>query len=434
MPSPHHRNRSSRRRNFRPWSERLEARALLAVDLDDQLSEAVLLGPVASSRSVAGTISEAADVDMYAFEVQAGQVVEFDIDTPTNGVPGLGSYIRIFDANGTQLAANNDAQAPDEPQPPSGASHVSTFFDSYVRRTFGTAGVYYIGVSNWENTQYSAAEGEADFVGSQHLTGPYTLTISAVHPNVYIDRGADGLWGWTVGVGVAPLNSGNPEAMAVAQDGTLFVDFGPNGLWTRTGAGFVQINPANPQNMAVAVDGSLYLDYGPFGLWRLTASGLGIINGANPENMVPAADGSLYVDYGTFGLWRLTASGLRIVNGANPENMVPAADGSLFIDYGQFGLWRMTAGGGSISQISVANPEGLTAAPDGTLFVDYGPFGLWTWIAGSITRISSGNPEGFDVGRDGFLYVDFGRFGILRRSPTGSFVLIVTEDPEALAG
>ncbi len=63
---------------------------------------------------------------MISFTVTAGQVVDFDIDTATNGATGLQSYLRLFNSSGTQLAFNDDATAPGES---------TAGFDAFIRHT-----------------------------------------------------------------------------------------------------------------------------------------------------------------------------------------------------------------------------------------------------------------------------------------------------------
>ncbi len=147
--------------------ESLETRAML--DGDDTLAEAINLGTLVRSATVGGQIDSATDVDLYKIFIKSGMTVGFDIDTPENGRPGLGSYLRLFDADGLELAANNDAAAP-------GESVVG--FDAYVSVPIGRDGFYYAGVSNWLNTAYDPISGDGDFAGDRHLTGSYSLTIS----------------------------------------------------------------------------------------------------------------------------------------------------------------------------------------------------------------------------------------------------------------
>ena len=142
----------------------------IAIDLDDQISEATNLGNVtATANAIPGTLSPDIDVHMYKFGVNAGQIVDFDIDTTTNGAPGLETFIRIFNASGTEIAFNDDGIAPGE---------ATSSFDGYLRYTFPTTGTYYIGVSNNNNTLYNATTGNGDNPGGTNSTGDYTLTIN----------------------------------------------------------------------------------------------------------------------------------------------------------------------------------------------------------------------------------------------------------------
>lgn len=174
------RNSSSKSRRasvgYRPSLDVLEDRCLMAgglaaPDANDTFAEAINLGSVERMASANGSISEATDVNMYKMYLRAGQA-SFDIDTPTNGSPGLGSYIRLFNDGGTQLAANNDARAPDE-------AYVG--FDSYLGVQINQEGWYYLGVSNWLNTEYDPISGEGDYAGSWYLTGPYQLEVRSEH-------------------------------------------------------------------------------------------------------------------------------------------------------------------------------------------------------------------------------------------------------------
>ncbi len=153
-------------------------------DADDALSEAPSLGAISSTPNlVNGTISPDVDVDMYRFTVTAGQIVDFDVDTPLNGLGGLGSYLRVFNSTGQQIAANDNAAAPGE---------VTIGFDSYIRFTFATAGTYYVGVSSSDNANYDAATGNGDATGGQYSIGDYQLTLVSASSSSVDDDDAIG--------------------------------------------------------------------------------------------------------------------------------------------------------------------------------------------------------------------------------------------------
>jgi hypothetical protein len=146
----------------------------LPVDTDDALSEARSMGSVTTTPDTfTDNIVTDIDVDLYRFTVTAGQVVDFDVDTPLNGTGGLGGFLRIFNSAGQEIAFNNDGQAPGE---------TTLGFDPYLRHTFTTAGTYYVGISNLNNTLYNAATGNGDAAGGPHSIGEYTITVQTAAP------------------------------------------------------------------------------------------------------------------------------------------------------------------------------------------------------------------------------------------------------------
>jgi Bacterial pre-peptidase C-terminal domain len=168
------RKSSVRRNNLRRLLrvENLEVRTMMAADLDDQISEAANIGAASTGGIVISrSITADVDVNMVKFTVSSGQFVDFDIDTSTNGSPGLNSHLRLFASTGAQLAINNNANAP-------GENVVG--FDSYLRYKFNTGGTYYIGVSNANNTTYNSITGNGDVAGGQNTQGAYTLTVKAL--------------------------------------------------------------------------------------------------------------------------------------------------------------------------------------------------------------------------------------------------------------
>ena len=167
------RDRRDARNRFRDaLSFELLERRLLMADFDDSISEAFRLGALSTTPSiVSSSISPDTDVNMVSFTVSAGQIVDFDIDTALNGAGGLGSYVRLFNAQGTQLAFNNDGAAPDEN---------AIGFDAYLRYTFATAETFYLGVSNFNNALYNPLTGDGDTAGGANATGAYQLTLNSV--------------------------------------------------------------------------------------------------------------------------------------------------------------------------------------------------------------------------------------------------------------
>jgi Bacterial pre-peptidase C-terminal domain len=144
----------------------------MPVDTDDALFEAPYIGQVSRNPRIAyGQITWDVDVDMYAFGVTAGPSIDIDLDTPINGPGGLGSYLRIFNSAGQGFAANNDGAAPGE----------SLGFDSFIRYSFSQGGTYFVGVSNWLNTNYNPITGNNDAPSWQHALGSYTLASETLH-------------------------------------------------------------------------------------------------------------------------------------------------------------------------------------------------------------------------------------------------------------
>ena len=130
-------------------------------DPDDQISGAATLGAINQTVARSGAIDAATDVDIFSFSVTTGQRISFDIDQTSS----LDSHLRLFNGNGLELSANNNAPGPGEV---SGAN-------SYLEYTFTDGGTFYLGISGSGNTGYDAVTGTGDASAS---TGSYTLVIS----------------------------------------------------------------------------------------------------------------------------------------------------------------------------------------------------------------------------------------------------------------
>ncbi|HYC99213.1 M10 family metallopeptidase C-terminal domain-containing protein [Brevundimonas sp.] len=136
-------------------------------------------------------------MEYYAFTVAAGETVVFDIDNAS-----FDSVLRVFDADGVQLAQNDDS-----------ANDGGSATDSNVSHTFAAAGTYYVQVSQWQSGSDATLVTTAPGAG-----GTYTLHVSVpgapVVPLLFLgatmngDAGADALNG---GVGRDTLNGGDDD-------------------------------------------------------------------------------------------------------------------------------------------------------------------------------------------------------------------------------
>jgi subtilisin family serine protease/subtilisin-like proprotein convertase family protein len=102
----------------------------------------------------------ALDVDIYRIDMARGGQITAEVVARRLGTPSsLDSVIRLFDANGAQLAVNDQFFGQD------------SYIDFFVR----TAGTYYIGVSGFGNTTYTATD-LSGRTGPQSQ-GAYTLKL-----------------------------------------------------------------------------------------------------------------------------------------------------------------------------------------------------------------------------------------------------------------
>ena len=125
---------------------------------------------------MAGVIGDGAhgrrDVDLYAVDLVGGTTIEIDVDARTLAdFSALDSYLRLFDADGNQLAANDDAFGQ---------------LDSYLRHTVDATGTYYVGISSYGNTRYDATEAGSGRRG--RTVGDYVVTMLHDGPT---DPGSD---------------------------------------------------------------------------------------------------------------------------------------------------------------------------------------------------------------------------------------------------
>ncbi|NJR60792.1 MAG: peptidase [Cyanobacteria bacterium CRU_2_1] len=160
---------------------------------NDTLDTAIATGLTATNRSVTfdGEIAEhtietspgeeitidgSEDVDLYKVDLLTGETLTIDIDAAEIDSKLLYSQIRVFDANGTEVAKTgfDDYQAaPDE--------LFSVFGDSYLTFAAETAGTYYVGISQIGNEFYNPTQAGSGsgwiFPDFGIETGNYTLNL-----------------------------------------------------------------------------------------------------------------------------------------------------------------------------------------------------------------------------------------------------------------
>lgn len=137
-------------------------------------------------------------VDIFKFQLEAGERVTIDLDGNEFG-SFLNSVLRLFDANGNELAISDDNPAPGE----------VFSLDSYLDFTASSSQTYYVGVSSSPNSAYDPF---SESTGGDS-SGSYTIDITV------------GSGGSTNQVTVSEPNNTIPEAfdtgLSSANPGTL---------------------------------------------------------------------------------------------------------------------------------------------------------------------------------------------------------------------
>ena len=177
------------------------SRTAAPLEPNDSLAQAITVVPSAGTASFEAIVGDGAygsrDVHLFAVDLVASQELTLTIVAAAAG-SSLDSYLRLFDATGQQLAANDDA---------SGSMDSSLFYVA------ATAGRFFIGVSGYGNSVYSPQTAGSGAAGS---TGSYRLDIALsevvppepptpVEPGEPNDTLATATVGLPAGVGEADL-------------------------------------------------------------------------------------------------------------------------------------------------------------------------------------------------------------------------------------
>ncbi|MHC4065121.1 MAG: pre-peptidase C-terminal domain-containing protein [Planctomycetota bacterium] len=113
------------------------------------------------------------DVDLYRFEVPAGAPLPKFLSVQAEGDPGaLDGYLRVFDADGQELANNDDESYP----------NLNPFLHSYLL----VAGAYYVGVSAAGNAYYDPAEPDSGMDNPTEGAYDMFITVESADPPVSV--------------------------------------------------------------------------------------------------------------------------------------------------------------------------------------------------------------------------------------------------------
>ncbi|NJL61680.1 MAG: peptidase [Methylacidiphilales bacterium] len=158
-------------------------------------------------------VDNSEDVDFYKVELKAGDTIKIDTDS-NQFEPGrkVDTWLRVFDADGKELASNDDGTAPDEV--------FDAGFNSYIEFTAPGDGTYYIGASLYNNDKYdpskpASGNGNSSTDPDEYGTGKYTLNVSLNDPDAFTAKATE----------IPAGNSEGPTIFLQTVTGTYGSDF-----------------------------------------------------------------------------------------------------------------------------------------------------------------------------------------------------------------
>ncbi len=269
------------------------------------------------------------DVDMIAFQLDAGGRVTIDIDARTNG-SSLDSVLRIFDSTGTELTYDDDSEAPGE----------ADTYDSYLDFTATQTGTYYVGVSGYNNFYYNPSVAGSATGGS---TGNYNLQMSVNSNIIYGTEGVDTLIG----------TQNSDTIYALGSNDIVYANEGNNAVYG--GAGNDSLYAGNGNDLMNGDDGNdtIYANegnntvYGGAGIDTLYAgNGNDLMDGGDGNDIIYANEGNNTVSGGA-GIDTLYAgNGNDIMDGGDGNDIIYANEGNNTV-YGGAGNDTLYAGNGN---------------------------------------------------------------------------------------
>ena len=270
-------------------------------DPDNTIAEAVDSGVSSTGNNstvISDSINPQRDVDVFEFQLAAGDSVTLDIDATELGT-GLDSILRLFDASGNQLAFSDDSPAPGE----------NFSLDSFIDFTATDAGLYYVGVSGFNDFNYDVINGSTNFDTDNNFlsTGDYELAIDVSPFSIIGTSTSDNLLG------------GNNDQQIQALSGQDTVDSGGGNDTIDGGDGDDLLISNSGNNSIIGGNGNDTLDSG---------DGTDILNGGNGDDIISSLGGNDSLIGGNGNDTLNSGEGNDTLTGDNASDVLNAGGGN----------------------------------------------------------------------------------------------------------
>lgn len=388
---------------------------------NDTLIEAVETGVLAGGQETyraAGRIGDnpalrpfGAEIDLFRVELAAGEVITIDIDATDLGSP-LDAYLRVFDANGAPVLAVNDLGLPETIESDDSAAPGESAIiypaaipnrDSFLAFVAPADGVYYIGVSGFDNDEYdprTLGVGSSDPAGITLYNGEvYFTAFTAATGRELWKRNAAGVP--VLVADIYPAGSSDPAELTVFNNELYFTAETPaygRELWKLNAAGAVSLvtdlfadGSSAPSGLTVFNNALYFAAYTTSTgreLWKTTPGGVAsVVADIDPFGSSDPADlivfnNELY--FSAFApakgreLWKVNAAGVaKNAVDLDPDGSSDPAGLTVFSGELYFSattpaagreLWKLNPWG-VVSQITELGPSGTSSDPaESTVF------------------------------------------------------------------
>ncbi len=428
---------------------------LPAAESNDTLDVAVETGIAAGGQQgyrAAGWIGDnpdvrpfGAEIDLFRVELAAGEMITIDIDATELGSP-LDAHLRVFDAHGApvlianalgvpQMIESDDNVTPGESAIvyPAGIANR----DPFLAFVAPAGGVYYIGVSGFNNNEYdprTLGVGSSDPADITPYNGEvYFTAFSAASGRELWKLNAAGLP--VLAADIYPEGSSDPAELTVFNNELYFTAYHPDygrELWKINAAGAASLvtdvfadGSSAPSGLTVFNNALYFAAYTTSTgreLWKTTPGGVASLvadidpfGSSDPADLTPYNNELYFSAFApTTGreLWKVDAAGIarNVVDLASDGSSDPADmtvfNGELYFSAATAAsgreLWKLNPWG-LVSQVTELEPSGSSDPAGFTVFNNQlyfaattaGDRELWKVDAiGNAALVSDLNPAG----------------------------------------